>query len=145
MITKAIVEEILSPYEVKVRVPVLDRCDWNMATSPENLNTATVCSLPNCYVNLKVGDIVFVGFEDNTYYKAVVLGHLCREAASTTYADLILNSLTTHSDTILSSNTTIGNVTAENIKCLEGVSDNIQRQLNYIKEQLDILLSAKEE
>lgn len=144
MITKAIIEEILSPYEVKVRVPLLDRYDSNLATSTENLNIATICSLPNCYINPQVGDIVFVGFEDNTYYKAVVLGHLCRPEMTSTYADVILNSLAVQGSTQLTSATSIGDVTAEQIACLSGVTDNIQKQLNALKEQIQIL-SAKEE
>ena len=83
MITKAIVEEIVSPYQVKIRIPLLDRVESSpMSTNTSDLNTATICSLPNCYMNVQVGDVVFVGFEDNTYYKAVVLGHLCRQAAT---------------------------------------------------------------
>ena len=59
MITRAIVEEIVSPYQVKVRIPLLDRAESSpMSTKKEDLNIATICSLPNCYVNMQVGDVV---------------------------------------------------------------------------------------
>ena len=91
MITKAIVEEVLTPYQVRVRIPILDRVSSSELSTPtEELNIATICSLPNCYINVQKGDIVFVGFEDNTYRKAVILGHLSREACIT-YSDINLN------------------------------------------------------
>ena len=40
MITKAIVEEVISPYQVRVRVPILDRSKKSsLSTKTENLNT----------------------------------------------------------------------------------------------------------
>lgn len=133
MITKGIIEEIISPYEVRVRVPTLDRSlTSSIATATENLNIATICTLPNCYVNLQVGDVVFVGFEDNTYYKAVILGHLCREE-STTYADLILGNLT------VKNGCKIGDVTQSEISQLVGVRDNLQKQIDNLSEKLELI------
>ena len=149
MITKAIVEEIISPYQVRVRIPLLDRMQTApLATDSSNLNIATICSLPNCYPNVNVGDVVFVGFEDNTYYKAVVLGHLCREAMSETYADVTFSSLTARGPVTLPVETTIGDVNPYELSRLQGVSENIQQQINSLKD--DILniyekINAKEE
>ena len=140
MITKALVEEIVSPYEVKIRIPLLDRTlSSSLSTSKDNLNTATICSLPNCYTNVQVGDVVFVGFEDNTYYKAVILGHLCRQSMTDTYANVTFNDLDVRSVTRLSSNTSIGTVTSDNISRLEGCRDNIQKQIDNLQEQIDKL------
>lgn len=137
MITKAIVEEIVSPFQVKIRIPVLDGAKQSqMSTKTEDLNIATICSLPNCYINLQVGDIVFVGFEDNTYYKAVVLGHLSREAMSETYADVNFGSLNVHGSTNLSLDTQIGEVSSYDLQNLKGTSENIQKQLDAIKDEL---------
>lgn len=144
MITKAIVEQIMSPYEVKVRIPLLDRTTMSsLSTSTENLNLATICTLPNCYTNIQVGDVVFVGFEDNTYYKAVVLGHLAREAMSDTYADVIFNSIDVRETVRLSSDTSIGEVTSSNISQLQGARDNLQKQIDNLQEQLDKLIQAQ--
>ena len=144
MITKAIVEQVVSPYEVKVRIPLLDRTTMSsLATSTENLNSATICTLPNCYTNIQVGDVVFVGFEDNTYYKAVVLGHLAREAMTETYANVTFSTLNVREVTALPSDTSIGNVSAENIAHLEGTRDNLQKQIDNLKEQINKLMQAQ--
>lgn len=141
MITKAIVEEIISPYKVRVRIPLLNRTqDSPLSTKTENLNIATICSLPNCYVNLQVGDVVFVGFEDNTAYKAIVLGHLCREASGTSCADLILNRLTTNSSATLPSDTTIGSVQPTQLSYLKNLSADVQGQLDLQQSLIDKLL-----
>ena len=143
MITKAIVEEVLSPYQVKIRVPLLDRLSTSgIGTPTKNLNIATICTLPNCYMNVQPGDIVFVGFEDNTYYKAVVLGHLCKEALTPTYSDVTFNDCTIRSKAILPVETTIGEVTSKNIACLQGASDNLQQQINLLKQQQEKIIAA---
>ena len=146
MITKAIVEEVVSPYQVKVRIPLLNGISSSTISTPsDELNIATICSLPNCLTNLQVGDVVFIGFEDNTHHKAVVLGCLLKEARTTSYADLELNDLIVHGKTTLPIETSIGNVTPDNIRSLEGISDNIQQQLNLIKEQQDVLADQLKE
>lgn len=143
MITKAIVEEIISPYEVRVRIPLLDRQkNTTLSTKTEDLNIATICTLPNCYCNPQVGDIVFVGFEDNTYYRVVILGYLCKEAMTPTYSDITFNSLQVKSSASLPEETTIGNVTSSELAKLEGVRESIQKQLDNLKEQQTRLLDA---
>ena len=142
MITKAIVEEVLSPYQVRIRIPLLDRAlHTPLATKTENLNVATICTLPNCYINVQVGDVVFVAFEDNTSYKAVILGHLSKEA-TTTYANLTLNDLTVLTSTHLSSDTYIGNMTPTQLSYLSDINDSVQGQLNALKQNQERLLRA---
>lgn len=138
MITKAIVEEIVSPYQVKVRVPTLDRNSSSpLSTNSDNLNVATICSLPHCYINVQVGDVVFIAFEDNTYYRAVILGHLSREAMTNSYADVTFGNLTALASAQLPKDTYIGEVTSKDINCLVGVTANIQKQLDSLKEQIN--------
>lgn len=140
MITKAIVEEIVSPYQVKIRIPLLDGApDSHMATKTDNLNVATICSLPNCYSNLQVGDVVFVGFEDNTYYKAVVLGHLSREAMTETYADVTFNHLVARGSAVLPKDIRIGNLNYSDLEALSGITENIQKQINSLKEDISAI------
>ena len=137
MITKAIVEEVISPYEVRIRIPVIDRDSSSpLATKFENLNIAPVCTLPNCYPNIQVGDVVFVGFEDKTYYRAVVLGHLCRDAAYEAFPDMRVNSIEVKSHAELPSTTSIGDVTPEQLSYLQGLKDNIQLQLDDLKQSI---------
>lgn len=143
MITRAIVEEIVSPYQVKIRIPLFDRAESSpMSRKKEDLNIATICSLPNCYVNIQVGDVVFVGFEDNTYYKAVVLGHLSREAMTETYADVTFGNLVSRATALLPQETTIGNVTPLEISRLSGVSENIQSQIDSLKQDIQAICDS---
>ena len=140
MITKGIIEAVLSPYEVKVRIPTLDSVRASsLSTSTENLNTATICTLPNCYTNLKVGDVVFVGFEDNTYYKAVILGHLVRDSGDLPYADVKFGNLVARTSAKLPQETKIGNVTSKELSSLQGTRDNLQKQLDNIHDKIDSL------
>lgn len=140
MITKAIVEEILSPYQVKVRVPTLDRAASTvLATDTDSLNIATICSLPNCYINVQVGDIVFVGFEDNTYYKAVILGHLSRKAMCESYADITLGNLVVNATANLPSETHIGSVTPSDLTNIISTKENVQKQIDDLRDKIDTI------
>lgn len=146
MLTKAIVEEVLSPYQVKVRIPLLDSiASAPMSNSSNNLNIATICSLPNCYMNIQVGDVVFVGFEDNTYYKAVVLGHLSREAFSSSYADVTFGELTVNAGAYLPQQTSIGEVTSSEIARLQGLRENIQQQLDALSADIESIYEKLQE
>lgn len=137
MITRAIIEELVSSTEVKVRIPKLHAVESNNnSTSIDDLPIATVCTLPNCYTNMNVGDIVFVGFEDSTFNKVVVLGHLCREAVYPSYADINLFNVDIKNSAKLPVETCIGDVLSNEIKCLQGLKDNIQNQLDDIQQQI---------
>ena len=108
MITKGIVEEIVDNYFVKVRIPVLDKAQNALQSTPtHNLPTATVCTIPNCRPNLRQGDIVFVGFEDNSLIQPIILGCLYKENLTNSLIDLNVNSLNVAVDTKLSKNTSI--------------------------------------
>lgn len=140
MITKGIVEELISPYQVRVRIPLLDGIpsDPN-STKTKDLGIATICSLPNCYLNVNLGDIVFISFEDNTRDKLLVLGVLSAENQNKTYSELTLSRLDVVNEVKLPAQTTIGNVTPEDIQKLTNLYDNVQKQLNSLKERLDII------
>ena len=145
MITKAIVEEVISPYQVKIRIPTLDKVEHSpLSTNSADLNIATICSLPNCYINVQVGDVVFVGFEDNTYYRAVILGHLCREAMSDSYADAIFGNIRIRASAELPQDTRIGELSYEQLLTLSGIQENIQKQIDSIKEDIAIIYEKLE-
>ena len=138
MITKAYVEQLYTT-TAKVRIPVFDKPAFVTDSTPSpDLAEATVSFLPNCKPNLKVGDVVFVAFEDNDIGKPVIIGHLYRTAKTETYSDLILNSLKVNIDATFSKDVKIGKVKSQEISYLEGLTGNIQKQL-------DDLLSAKDE
>lgn len=140
MITRAIVEEVMTPHKVRIRIPILDRLSYSpMSSDTQDLNIATICSLPNCYMNVQVGDVVFIGFEDNTYYKAVILGHLSRDAMSDTYSDVTFGNVIAKSTATLPHETSIGEVTSFELSCLTGIKDNLQKQIDSLTEKIDTL------
>lgn len=137
MITKAIVEEIVDKYNIRVRVPLFDRTtDSSVHTSKENLNVAIVCTLPGCNPNIRVGDVVFISKEP-TQEEYIILGYLYRSKDTGTYCDLILNDLTVNYVTQLPFDTTIGTVSPEEIQCLEGVRENIQKQFDDLTDKFN--------
>lgn len=143
MITRAIVEEVVSQFSVRVRIPLLNSIkSESLSTKTNELNVATICTLPNCMSTPQVGDVVFVAFEDNTYHKAVVIGFLSKEAAALTNADLQLERLSVLGTTVLAKDTTIGEVSATEISMLQGLNGNIQKQLTFLKEQIEVIQAA---
>lgn len=77
MITKAIVEEIVNDYQIRVRVPVLHKITTSASATPfEELPIATVSTVPGIHIKYGVGDVVYVAYEDNLSSKLVILGEL---------------------------------------------------------------------
>ena len=133
MITKGIVTEIVDTYFVKVRLPVYDRVSQaSIFVATDELNTATVCTISNCRPNLRVGDIVFVGFEDNDMCKPIILGCLYGDGVTSSLADITANSLSVAVNTILSEDTTIGETKPTDIKNLANTSGNLQQQIDLL-------------
>ena len=140
MITRGIVEEVIDRFNVKVRLPLLDGVQsGSVRATTKGLRTMVMCSLPRVEMNLQVGDVVFVAFEDYSEDRAVILGCLFRENTTSTRVSIDANSLVVVGNTILTDATRIGDVEGTEIQCLIGVSDNIQRQLNALSERLDVL------
>ena len=138
MITRGIVEEIVSPYQIKVRIPSLDRSTIhsNNATR-NNINIATICSLPRCNLNLQPGDVVFVAFEGrDSFDDLVILGVLYKETSSKGIPKQQLQELTVLSTASLPFDTSIGDVSSSAIQSLRGCKGNLQEELTIIKERL---------
>lgn len=136
MIAKAIVEEVIDKYNIRVRIPSIDRTyQSNVRVESSDLDIAVICTLPGCDPNIKVGDIVIVA-SDAAEEDTIVLGHLYRTKKTETLCDMLLSKLTVVNSSTLPTNTTIGNVSAFELQQLSGVTGNIQQQLNYLAEQL---------
>ena len=77
MITKAIVEEIVSTTQVRVRIPLLHKISTSSSATPFNeLPIATMWTFRGIDIKYEVGDVVYVSYEDNLSAKIVVLGEL---------------------------------------------------------------------
>lgn len=135
MITKAYVVEqsTKNKNEYRVRIPVFH--NGNQHSTPDNeLPFAILNTLPASDNVLHVGDCVFVGFDTNDLNKPVILGHLFTEEFNNKPIDLTLRKLDFTDDVSdnlceahLPKNTSIGNVTKTNIRCLEGLTDNVNQ------------------
>lgn len=133
MLTKAYVEEIVDEYRVKVRIPIFNGLDSSPnATPTEQLSISPICTIPGGKYNYSVGDIVFVTFEDNDLGRPVILGQLYADIDNKGLASLTLDSLVVKQSTTLPADTSIGNVSADAIKNLQGTRLPIQQQIDSL-------------
>lgn len=142
MVTKAIVKAIRSSdNEVDLYIPIYDgyKPTPNSSTLTTNYN-ANICTLPGVTPNYQVGDVVYICIEDNNLQEPVIMGLLYPTKNVKTVSDGKFSSLCVTVNTKLSADTTIGEVTAENIKCLSNVNKNIQTQFDQnLSEKVSLL------
>ena len=75
MITRGIIEEKISPYKFKVRIPIFDRAkEDSIKTSTKDLSIATASVPKGVLNNLDVEDVVFIAFENNDIGMPVIIG-----------------------------------------------------------------------
>ena len=123
MLTKAYVEAVYSPHKALVRMPLFNKIrDVNGSTPKSELPTATVCVVPGSEYDIEVGDIVFLGFEEDDLSKPVILGVLSRYDEKKSKINANLLELYVDNVVKLPRNTTIGSVNPDSIECLKGLS-----------------------
>ncbi len=141
MVTKGIVEEIVSANEVKVRMPVYDKIASNgTGTGSDNEAIASICCFPNVDISINVGDIVYLGFEDNNRQKPIVLGYLNGSFDSNRYTSVSLSSLKVNNRVQFPIDTSIGDVSYTEIEKLKNLTTNIQEYLNKLNDLKDKIL-----
>lgn len=119
MLQKAIIEQKIDKYSMKVRIPVYNKIKSDPTATPTNeLYTAIIQTLPGCSPNYLEGDVVLVDFENDNISYPVIIGLLFRENMSEGSTDITADSLKVNVNTDLSENTLIGSVTPEAIKKL---------------------------
>lgn len=148
MVTRAIVEEIVDKSHVRVRIPRTNKSSAAVGSTPTSeLAIATICSTPGISPRLRKNDAVFISFEDDDIGMPVVMGLLFNSEKTGTYSDTVLDSLKVNVDVELPQNTTIGSVSSDSLKNLQGLSSNIQLQIetnaSEHKQMNEILNSLK--
>ena len=139
MIRRAIVEEVVTPFRVKVRIPEVDRAKKSSQhISTAELDESTVCVPAGWHPNFQIGDIVIVSYEVFSPDESVIIGFLYKENLKSV-SELDITQLIVSSYASLPKNTIIGDVTATQLHSLTGVRDNIQKQLDSLQEQINQL------
>lgn len=136
MIAKAIVEEVIDKYSIRVRIPSIDRTyQSSVHVNSSDLDIAVVCTLPGCDPNIKAGDIVIVA-SDAAEEDTIVLGHLYRSKKTETLCDMLLSKLQVANVARLPEDTTIGDVSSFELQQLSGIRGNVQLQITQLQEQV---------
>ena len=144
MITKGyIMSKAVDPAKFTVRLPVFEGVNGNEANVYKPFTVdATVLMTPGNFLGYNINDVVFVGFEDNDYSKPIILGKLYTGTIDTQNSVKEINSQLTVNDTaILPADTSIGKVSAQGLKALEGIGGNdktLVQQLKFILDKLGV-------
>lgn len=137
MVTRGIIEQMITPYLFKVRLPLLNSMNLSSQnTLVEDLNTAVACTVPHVNYGLHVGDVVFVAFEENEFGKPVIIGCLFRENMGANYLDVDASTIKASVNASLPVDTVIGEIDYSNLKCLKGSKENIQNQIDLLLQRI---------
>lgn len=114
MITKAIIQELNTNEDnhFKVYIPLLRKA--NNTKEEATLNATALC-IAGITCNFKVGDVVFVAFEDSSYEKPIILGKLFTNSEDEVSTKILCASLKVLEKTTLSYNTSIDNLNMQDV------------------------------
>lgn len=136
MVTRGIVQQIISKHEAKIRVPMFGMIEEEDDEEQVNeLPVARICTIPGCLPNLKKNDIVLISIEDNDLNNVMIMGVLIPDNDAVGTSDVTFNSLKVNTDVKLPKNTSIGDITSDNLFMLKGINSNVQGQLDDNKSQ----------
>lgn len=132
MITKAFITKVPDKDRNKfsVRIPLLEETGNKLSINHEYL--ATLSNTPGNTRGYKVGDAVFIGFEDNSFSSPVILGQLFLSKKYETTAFEYLNSLEVTESAILPGNTTIGGLNFTDLIRSINASKNVLANLSQL-------------
>ena len=132
--TRAIVEGMVDDFHYRVRIPILNKIAQAVGATPvDELAIATLAVPPGVSPKFRSGNVVFVEFEEGDTSKPVICGALFNTLDSQTVSDAKFDSLTVNVNTVLPRDTHIGDVTDDNIAFLEGLSTNVQYEIDKNK------------
>ena len=131
MVTRGIVQKVVSEKEVQVKVPMFGLIEEEEDEEQVNeLPIARICTVPGCFPNFKKDDVVLISIEDNDLNTVMIMGRLIPDDNSVGTSVATFENLTVEKDTVLSKDTTIGKVLPENISHLENSTCNLQLQFD---------------
>ena len=94
MIEKAIVEEIIDNYNIRVRVPRYNLSSSSPHATPfSELPIAGICTLPGCNPVFRIGDIVIISYEGDEIDKPIIIGQLYAQNLLNNQIDINCSSL----------------------------------------------------
>lgn len=118
MLTKGYIVELATKTsnKYKVRIPLFDSAGQDTLTNNDNIVEATLCYIPGNLNGYKVGDCVFVEFENDEESKPVILGRLFTNDSGEEFRGLEkIDSLNVSNIAKLPLNSTIGEVSAQTL------------------------------
>lgn len=140
IIERAFIHRKVDKYHYYVRIPSINKSSGAVGATPDNeLYKATVCTPPGVAPSYRTGCTVCVAFEDNDISSPIILGLLFNERFSQVESDISPSSLSVGTNVELPENITVGNVTFDNIKTLEGLTDNLSERLKQIDLNNDVV------
>lgn len=143
MIARGIVEKVYDKQTVAVRVPIFDKSKTsNEGVATDLLGKASICVLPNCIPNVRVGDVVYVGFENNDKSKPIIIGYVYIDKEYSTRQGISAQSIDVLATASLPKETTIGSVSSYSISMLQGTRANVQGQIDELEERIARLEQA---
>ena len=149
MIAKAVIEEVIDNFSARIRIPILNGIKNTQQSTPlENLYIANIASIPYITNVIAVGDIVYVGFENNDLSRPVIIGKYLGSSKVKGYdsieykPNLDLDNITVNEQCSLSNNTRIGTLEYNDLtKVL--LIDELYNKLAELQEQIDELKQNK--
>lgn len=145
MLAKAFIQEVISPYSLRVRIPSVNKIEGVNGATPNNeLYVAAVCSNPNFVINAHVGDVVILGFEDDDISKPIVLGYLSTNKSMETLTNMHCDEFKADGDISLSGQTSIGDVSPSSIHCLKNQKENISDEFHSVRRDAEELKKSIE-
>ena len=131
MITKAIIKSInKTGTRCRVRMPLFETAGNKMPAEA----TALVNITPGMFNNLVVGDVVFVGFEENAIEKPIILGKLFRGAKherDIRGGGAVVDTLKVNSSVVLPASTSFG--FSDTTSAYEEL-DTMKKLADYVKD-----------
>lgn len=122
---KGIIEKVESKYSYKVRIPIYHKVENTPgAVDTADLPIAPVCTLPGVDPSYKVGDIVWVDFENDEIGMPIIVGVLYRQDIPSSTSDIRCDSIDVSVDTKLPVSTKIGNI-GNSLQSLPNLMDRV--------------------